>query len=268
MNKRLAKLLLILGLPVLALAQTNTLNTTYLSAAITAGTPGTNTVCFQVNSATNISGPSLNNGPFGGTQSTVGSFLLIDGEFIQVQNVSGTTVCGFRGMGGTPVTGHQANALVLIGNADWFSQAPQGKFPTGTCTLTSLYAYPDVHPIDRTWWGCRADGIWGFAGPGLASGGTPVNRTVVAAAAYTATYWDYEIAVTYTSTGAVTVTLPAANEVPGKVYVIVDEGNDAGSNNITVTTAHGCAAIESNYGACTVMSNGTAYYAIGSVGTL
>lgn len=262
MNKRLAKLLLILGLPVLALAQTNTLNTTYLSAAITAGNPGTNTVCFQVNSATNISAPSLTNGPFGGTQSTVGSFLYIDGELIQTQSVSGTTVCGLRGVGGTRVSGHQANALVLIGNADWFSQAAAGVVPTGTCTLSSLYAYPDVHPIDHTWYGCRADGIWGFAGPGLGDNGSAVNRTVVAAASYTATYWDYYLAVTYTSTGAVTVTLPSATEVPGKVYIIVDEGNSAGSNNITVnTTIHaGCASISSSGTGSRVMSNGTSWY--------
>ena len=263
MNKTLIKLLLVLGLslPVMAPAQTNTFTVTTLAAAITASVPGTNPVCFTVASATGIVGPSLTNGPFGGTQSTVGSFLFIDGEMDQVQSVGNTTVCAFRGVGGTRVTGHQKGALVLIGNADWYSQAASGVQPTGTCTLASIYAYPDVHPLDRTFWGCRADGIWGFAGPGLASNGAPVNRTVVAASTYTATYWDYYLAVTYTATGAVTVTLPAASAVPGKVYLIVDEGDDAGSHNITVTTANGCASITANYGACRVMSNGTAYFA-------
>jgi hypothetical protein len=260
--RKIKLILSFLGLGILALAQTNTLYTTYLTAAISPpGTSGVQNICFTVNSTTNINAPTLSNGPFGGSQSTVGSYLFIDGEMIQTQTVSSgsSTVCGWRGVNGTAATGHQANALVLIGNGDWFSGKTVAQRPSGTCVLGNIYAYPDVHTSDGTWWGCRSDGIWGFAGPGLAAFGAPVNRTT-ATTTYTATYWDYEIAVNTTS-AAFTLTLPAANEVPGKVYFIVDEGGDAGTNNLTVTTAHGCASIAANYGACRVISNGTAWYA-------
>lgn len=141
--KKLLNLLLILGIPTLALAQLNTLTTTTLSAAI-AGSTSSNTNCFQVASATGISGPNLANG-------TQGSSLFIDRELIQVQSVSGTTICGFRGTQGTRTSAHANSATVWIGNADWFMQTD----PVSTnCTLGTQYADPYINVKNGRIWHC------------------------------------------------------------------------------------------------------------------
>ena len=62
-------------------------------------------------------------------------------------------------------------------------------------------------------------------------------RTVVSSATYTLTSADHIIAVTFTATGAVILTLPQISTLGGSnkvLYIIKDEGNNAGSNSITI----------------------------------
>lgn len=254
MNK-LLRILALLGLPVLAMAQQNTFTTTTLSAAITS----TQTT-FNVASGTGINGPSNGNGPFNGGQGTLGSALYIDRELVQVTSISSTTVSVQRGQYGTAARSHASGALVYIsGDPTWFSQAAVGTAPAGTCTLSTLLNSPDIHVLDGTIWACGSDGLWGFGGLGFTAYGAPnVRKTTTAS--YAALYWDSYIGVGTISAG-VTITLPAAAAVPGKIYFIVDEAGDAASHTITVTTASGCASITTNNGSCRVRSNGTAYIA-------
>lgn len=262
MKNNLRKLLLLLGLAPLALAQQNTFTSTTLTAAITNGVPGTNSVCFTVASVTGINGPNLtSNGPFGGSQSTIGSILLIDSEAIQVQSVNSTTdvVCGWRGWGGTKSTPHLNSALVWIGNPDWYSTAPAGTRPAGTCSASTAYAYPDIHLIDGTWYACSDNSYWAFAGPGTATLGAPKMYHKVTTT-YTAEFYDYVVADDTTS-AAFTITLPAAASVPGKEFVFTDVGGDAGTHNLTVstTTPSGCASLSANGATSRVVSNGSAW---------
>ena len=255
--KTIRKILLLLGLPVLMFAQTNTFTTTYLSAAVPAPTAGTAT-SIALNSCTGVNAPSLPNG-------TSGSVLFtFDGEPMQVIQVVNTSPCIVtvnRGIlpGGSRAFAHPTGLLVFIGNPEWYSGAAVGTHPQGTCTAANLNVNPDIHTLDGTFWGCRSDGVWGFAGPSIDAYGAIPNRTLVSTT-YTALPWDYFIAVNTTG-GAFTLTLPTASLMPGKVYIIQDEGDDASSNHLTVTTANGCASITTSYGSCRVISNGTAWFA-------
>lgn len=255
--KTIRKILMLLGLPVLALAQTNILATTTLSAAVPAPLGGATSTTVTLASCTAVKAPSLVNGTQG---STLFTWL---GEAMQVTAVPSTSPCLVNVMRGmfnpTKAFAHPSGELVFVGDPQGFSGAPVGTHPEGVCALGAINYYPDIHTLDGTLWGCRSDLVWGFAGPSLDAYGAIPNRTKVVTT-YTATYWDYFIAVDTTSS-AFTLTLPSAAAVPGKVYVIQDEGGDAGTHTLTVTTANGCASITTNYAACRVISNGTAWFA-------
>lgn len=66
--------------------------------------------------------------------------------------------------------------------------------------------------------------------------GQNVNITTVNAATYSLLATDYVLHVTYTTTGACTITLPTAQSVAGRVITIKDAGNNAVTNNITIAT--------------------------------
>ena len=255
---KLLRILALLGLPILALAQQNTLTTTTISSAVTS----TNTNYIIVASVTGINAPTLGGGGITGTQGNSGSALFIDNELMTVISInsSSKTVYVQRGTNGTRAATHAANQLVWIGgDPTWFSGAAVGTHPQGTCTAANLYIVPDIHILDGTIWNCGSDGFWGFAGLGLDAYGSPMAKTAVTGN-YTAKPWDKYLAYTSTSS-AYTLTLPAASSLNGKVYVIVDESGHAASDNITVTTANGCASITANYGSCRIRSNGTAWFA-------
>lgn len=243
MNK-LRKLLLILGLPILALAQTNTFTTTTLSSAIASASPGQAATTVYLGSCTGVNPPSLSSG-------TIGSALFIDKELLQVTAVPSTSPCvatvqrGFSN--GTRVTGHLTGTLVWIGNPEWYSGAPAGSTPSGTCTKTALNVYPDIHVLDGSIYTCDSLGLWGYAGPGLSS---PYLRNSVTqvSGTYAALYTDQTIEATANS---FTITLPAAAAYPGKAYIL----SNTSSGTVTVTTAHGCASYTT--AGCTVYSNGT-----------
>ena len=254
LRNSLAKLLLVLSLPALALAQLNTFTTTTLSAAIAAPAGSTPpATLISVASATGINAPSNTNG-------TQGTLLYVDREAMRVLATSGTTITVQRGANGTAASGHLTGVVVYIGNPQWYAQDPPYFVPAGTCTLANTYALPRIELLSGEIFTCDATKVWSYAGPFSGEGAAPLAITTVAASTYTALPWDLWLNVSYTSTGAVTVTLPAASSLPGKVYIIADTGT-AQTNNITVTTANGCGTISTHYGSCRIRSNGTAWQA-------
>ncbi len=97
------------------------------------------------------------------------------------------------------------------------------------------------------------------------SGGMAISHTGTDSN-YTASVDDSIIGIDTTS-GAVTVTLPSAGAVAGKVFIIHDEGGTAGSNNITVATegsetidGSSTATISTNYGSLRIYSDGTNFF--------
>lgn len=58
------------------------------------------------------------------------------------------------------------------------------------------------------------------------------SRTIVSTSSYIIKSTDVSIAVTYTPTGTVTLTLPSASTLAE--FSITDEGGNAGTNNITI----------------------------------
>lgn len=258
MTKLMRLFLVWMGLlPMAAFAQLNTFTTTTLSSAIAAQSGSTPpATLIQVASATGISGPNINNGG----SSTQGTLLYVDREAMRVLSVSGTTITVQRGANGTAAAGHLTGVTVYIGNPDWYAQDPAQFVPSGTCTLANTYALPKIEVLSGEIFTCDATKVWSYAGPFLADGAAPLAITTVSAATYTALAWDLWINIPYTSTGAVTLTLPAASSLPGKVYIIADTGN-ASTHNVTVTTANGCATLTTQYQSCRVRSNGTAWQA-------
>jgi len=257
--KTLLKLLVFcLFVASLALAQQNTLTTTTITSAITT----TNTNYIIVGSVTGINAPTLNGGGITGSQSTNGSALFIDNELMQVLsvNASAKIVYVIRGVSGTRAATHAANQLVWIGgDPTWFSGAPVGSHPQGTCTAGALQTLPDIHALDATIWNCGSDSLWGFAGLGLDAYGAPTARTTVADAVYTALPYDSYIAYTSISTARV-VTLPAANSMNGKIYTVSDESGSATSMvTITFNTGH-CTGVIAAYGTNRCRSNGTSWF--------
>ena len=93
----------------------------------------------------------------------------------------------------------------------------------------------------------------------------PVSH-VLKSAAYTTGVRDYMIGVT-TAGATVTITLSTASVRNGQTYVIIDEGGNAGTNNITIATegsetidGGGTATISANYGATRVVSDGSNWF--------
>ena len=92
----------------------------------------------------------------------------------------------------------------------------------------------------------------------------PFSRIAVSAATYTVLATDTLLGVTYTSTGAVTLTLPAATAYINKFLNIIDEGGNAQTNNITINragsdTINGGTSVvmNKNYQSLQLYSNGT-----------
>jgi hypothetical protein len=243
--------------------QQNTFTTTTLAVAVSApGTTGLQT-CFTVASGTGINAPTFGNGPFGGGQGSVGSALFVDNELMQVTSISGANVCVARGQAGTRAAPHASGQLVWIGgDPTWFSGAPVGTHPQGTCTVASLVTQPDIHYLDGTIWNCDSGSVWGFAGLTPGAYGAPVARTTVNDAAYTAKVWDSIIA--YTALSATrAVTLPPATSMNGKIYTVIDESGAAGTDAITITASSGtvhCTSVAVNYSSVQCRSNGTGWY--------
>jgi len=90
------------------------------------------------------------------------------------------------------------------------------------------------------------------------------DRVEVNSSTYTLTSSDDLIAVLYTLTGGVTLTLPEISSVGQKQYTIVDEGGNAFVNNIDINSSGsdliigvGGVTISQNYNSLTLYNNGT-----------
>lgn len=255
------KTILLLLFAAACFGQLNSFTKTTLSSAISnsiAPTPGVMSTVVLA-SCTNVNAPS-------GTQA--GSMLFIDHEAMQVVSLPTTSPCAprvSRGAFGTAVNGHAASSLVWVGAPDWYSQQQVAQTPAGTCTVSQQIALPRIHVLDGSWVTCDSLGLWGYAGPSRGSGFLRGAIKTVADAAYTALIEDYEIDYT-TLTSTRLVTLPAATQLPGKVYVVKDSGGNATSmikiNLATVDGSATFACVAVAYGSCEVRSNGTTWGAI------
>jgi len=118
--------------------------------------------------------------------------------------------------------------------------------------------------------GAKADGAGAVDSQFIQSYGAIFRHiTVVNAATYDLLPSDDILNVTYTATGAVTITLPTAQCVAGRTIVIKDAGGNAGTNNITIDTEgsetiDGAATevISSNYDSVTIYSDGSNWFTI------
>lgn len=238
--KTIRVILAILGLPLVALAQTNTMTVTTLNGAVT-----NSQTSITLTSGTGVNLPSLPSG-------TQGSIIYVEREAMQVVGGTSPNFQVFRGWGGTRAVAHATSLAAIIGNPEWFSNAASGTVPSGTCTKAGLYVEPDIHVLDGSWYDCSDSGVFGFAGVG--NGSPSLGNTLrKITATYTAKAWDFIISAT---SGTFTLTLPAASSLPGKVYYLVNPG----SGTITVTTATNCATIATTT-SCRVYSDGSAWQA-------
>ena len=112
------------------------------------------------------------------------------------------------------------------------------------------------------------DSVFTVDALGAVSNPSGYKRTVINSATYTVLQTDEIVAVTYTTTGSVTITLPQISSLttPNKYsrFVIVDEGGNAGTNNITVNRSgtdtiigNTSVVINGDYNSYTVYSNGS-----------
>ena len=99
--------------------------------------------------------------------------------------------------------------------------------------------------------------------------GRIVNVTTVNAATYDLLTSDHILHVTYTPTGAVTITIPSAQIVSGRTIIIKDAGGNASTNSITVATegsetidGDATAIINSDYTSITLYSDGSNLFII------
>lgn len=92
-------------------------------------------------------------------------------------------------------------------------------------------------------------------------GGRIDEVVTINTAIYTVVESDYDISVTYTPTGAVTITIPTALYTRGRTFYISDDGDNALTNNITIQDDAGTPnvlfTIDSNGESFMIRYNGT-----------
>ena len=118
--------------------------------------------------------------------------------------------------------------------------------------------------------GAYSDGAGGIDGRFVKNYGANIqNVTSVTTATYSTLASDNIIHSTYSATGAVTITLPTAQLVSGRIITIKDAGGLAGTNNITIATEGAekidgldTLVINNNYNSVTLYSDGTNWFAI------
>lgn len=88
------------------------------------------------------------------------TLIYIDQEAIFINTVNSTSVSGFRGYGGTPVSGHVSGARVLIGPASAFNPLTRGITadgdPVGQCTVANTLYTPYVNIKNGRQWLCSS----------------------------------------------------------------------------------------------------------------
>lgn len=94
-----------------------------------------------------------------------------------------------------------------------------------------------------------------------------VSTVAVAAATHTLGAGEIRLRVTYTATGAVTVSLATSETNDGRWLVVKDAGGNAGTNNITIVTegaetidGNASAIISGDYDSLTLFSDGSNWF--------
>ncbi len=94
-----------------------------------------------------------------------------------------------------------------------------------------------------------------------------LNVTAVSASTYSVLEADYILHVTYTNTGAATVTIPTAQVEAGRILHIKDADFNANANNITVATGgsekidgNATYTISTDGGSVSLYSDGTDWF--------
>ena len=219
----IASLLFASAFPVAAQA---TLNQTTLSAGVTE-----NATLVQVTSASTMAANDI---------------LYVDREAMIIRAVSGTNITVTRGTQGTRAVAHPVNAVAYSGvPARFYNSDP----PFGRCTPSNQLVLPYINVVTGGIFSCRNVGTINTATsstpPGL-WGGTALYtyndsrmpRRIVQNANYTVAPDDVVVAVTSISTtGQITITLPAATGLAGKILIIQDESGQLAANTASVWLA-------------------------------
>jgi hypothetical protein len=147
-------------------------------------------------------------------------------------------------------SGSAGKSILYFGNSSDYSRGLL-EFDCATDDLR-LWATDDVK--------IEGDNVHVDCGDIYASGhlrveeGMRVNRTAVASSLYSVAATDYYLGVTYTTTGAVTITLPSASTAgAGRMLLVIDEGGNASARNISFAASggdsiRGTSTISTDYG--------------------
>lgn len=114
-----------------------------VSSSLTSGNLG----MVNLTSVTGVSAPTANTGNVAGlATSNATTYLFVDGELMQVQSVSGTSVNVIRGIGPTAATSHASGALVFVVPAAYAggTNTRPASVPKGSCTRTNEAYLPRI----------------------------------------------------------------------------------------------------------------------------
>ena len=147
MKKTLTLIALLVAFCGLSFGQVSLIPTT-LSAAITSAS--TTTVVVAAATGLNSNSYAIAAGS---------SYLWVDGEYMSVSQVNGTTLTVVRGYGGSRAGTHASGAYVFVGPATFFSQSRPGLLPTGSCTRANMVASPRPDISTQKIFDC-VGGVW------------------------------------------------------------------------------------------------------------
>ncbi len=238
------------------------------------GGPGCSTTCTYtgtqtVNLGSNVGGVAVTG--FNPTGSNASNGLSLTGTW----NTTGQSSGLFINM---VLTTYGAARYISLNNdvlGEVFSISPAGN--------VNMYSSAAVTFASRGRFGFSGDGALTFRNDATSkaytftvvddnnvqeSGGVVIPvRVVTAAGAVTVAVTDQVVVVNKTTGAATTVNLPASPRT-GQQFKIKDGKGDAATNNITITPAAGnidgaaTKVISTNYGAATVVYNGTQWNAL------
>lgn len=203
-----------------ALAQT-TINATTLGAAIT-----------DVGDTGIINLVSIGSGA---TAVLANQTLFIDGEAMRVQvtPTAAARVQVARHTNGTRGQTHVIGSIVYYGPNQAFVSGTSGvQFYQGSCTSSNYLYLPVIDTVNATIGNCL-DSRWSWTKITAPAGISVPHHAVTGA--YTVKITDYIIGFSALAAAA-TVTLPAADGLPGKVYIV---RNESAVSSITIWVTAG-----------------------------